>query len=369
MRVGVGIGIGLALAWSLACSPGSFVCQSDGQCVSSGVDGQCLEDGFCGFPDSDCPSGLRYGDGSGALSGQCAPEQTGGSTSTTSTTGGEPGSSSSGQAESSTGPAIDDSATETSGTTSASADTGPASTTTSGGSTGDSGSSSTGEPLDPSLVLWLKLDDVVEDGMWLDSSGYDHHGVCTNCPELADGIDGFAARFDGDSTFIEVPHSDLLATPTGFTIAAWIYLEQPPEGQRSVVTKRVGEEEFNSWELYFFTGGVECPDCLIYSMAADTGDDTLVSPDSLAVQQWVHVAGTWDGDAMGIWVDGQLSDERPVNELFMDNNRIIVGADDDQDPADPEGLIGYFDGLIDDVRLYDRRLDEEELAALATSRP
>ena len=356
-------GVGLVIGWSIACSPGSFVCQSDAQCVSSGVDGQCLDDGFCGFPDSDCLSGLRYGDGSGDVSGQCAPEQGGGSTSTT-TASAETSSSDGNATSSSSGPAVDDSATDTGTTTGG--DTGPVSTTTSAESSGDTDSSDTGEPIDPSLVLWLRFDDVVEDGMWLDSSGYDHHGICSECPSLSEGVDGFGARFDGESTYVEVPHSDLLSTPEGFTIAAWIRMEQPPQEQRSIVTKAVGEGVYNSWELYFFPGDPECPDCLLLSMAVGDGDETIFSPQPVSIGEWVHVAGTWDGQTMTMWIDGQPMDERDVFDLQMDDHPILVGVDDDHDPATPLGLDGYFDGFIDDVRLYDRQLDDGEIAELAS---
>lgn len=356
-----GVGVGLVIGWSIACSPGSFLCQSDAQCVSSGVDGQCLEDGYCGFPDADCESGLRYGDGSGALSGQCAPIPGGGSTSAT--TASAETSSSGTDAASSTGPAVDDSATGSETTTGE--DTGPASTTTSAESSSDGSSSSGGQPVDPSLVLWLRFDDMVEDGMWIDSSGYGHHGVCASCPDLAEGVDDLGAFFDGDSTYVEVPHSDLLSTPEGFTVAAWIYMVQPPEEQRSIVTKAVNDGVYNSWELYFFPEGVMCPDCLLLSMAVGDGDETAVSFEEIPTSEWVHVAGTWDGQIMTMWVNGQAVVERKIVELQMDDHPILVGADDDHDPSDPVGLDGYFDGFIDDVRLYDRRLDDDEIAELA----
>src|SRR5687768_7942645 len=55
---------------SVGCSPyggGTFTCTENTQC---GAGGTC-SDGFCSFPDSECDSGLRYGDLSGPLSGQC----------------------------------------------------------------------------------------------------------------------------------------------------------------------------------------------------------------------------------------------------------------------------------------------------------
>ena len=351
------IGVGLGLGWATACSPGTFVCQSDAQCVSSGVDGQCLQDGFCGFPDEDCDSGLRYGSGSGDLSGQCAPEQRGTSASTgdgTTTNAGDSSGSSSTLA-------VDGSGTGDTSTTAA--ETGPASTTMSTDSSSEADSSSTGAPLDPSLVLWLTFDDADVDGEFPDSSVYEHHGSCNDCPDLDEGIDGTGLRFDGASTYVRVPHTDLLSTPEGFTIAAWIRLDDTPVEQRSILTKTVGDDVFNSWELYFFPS--PCDGCLHLSMAVGNGDEGVVSPDPIEIGQWVHVAGTWDGKLLTMWIDGEPVGDQPVAELQMDEHPILVGVDDDNDPDTPDGLDGYFAGLIDDVRVYDRALDQGELADLA----
>ena len=59
------------------CSPfssGAFSCQDDDQCDQVGG-GVCEATGFCSFPDGSCPSGQRYGDLSGQLSGVCVGEE------------------------------------------------------------------------------------------------------------------------------------------------------------------------------------------------------------------------------------------------------------------------------------------------------
>ena len=66
----------------------TFNCQDSEDCSSSG---QCEPSGFCSFPDSECPSGRRYGDLAGVgLANECVipgGDGTGSATSTT-TTGG-----------------------------------------------------------------------------------------------------------------------------------------------------------------------------------------------------------------------------------------------------------------------------------------
>ncbi len=73
-------------AWSLAllagggCSAGTFLCESEEQCVSDQGAGQCEPSGFCSFVDSACASGQRYGGlAPGGLSNECVPPTADGS--------------------------------------------------------------------------------------------------------------------------------------------------------------------------------------------------------------------------------------------------------------------------------------------------
>ena len=78
--------IGMRCAWlvvaglscvvlSVGCkTSGVFNCADDSQCAGQGEVGTCEPLGFCSFADGDCPSGQRYGEFSGELSGVCVDE-------------------------------------------------------------------------------------------------------------------------------------------------------------------------------------------------------------------------------------------------------------------------------------------------------
>jgi hypothetical protein len=64
------------------CSDAVFACDGDSDC-ESGELGQCEANGFCSFPDVDCPSGRRYGEFAGDdLANECVSENEAGSTGT-----------------------------------------------------------------------------------------------------------------------------------------------------------------------------------------------------------------------------------------------------------------------------------------------
>jgi hypothetical protein len=346
--------VGLSLP---ACGAAEFTCEADVQCVGQG-EGVCQPDGHCSFPDAECPSGQRYGQHSGANSGQCVGE--GGAASSTS--GESPTSatrSTTAPATSDSGPGLESGEPDGSadGTTAEpSTSTGPAVVTT-GQETGTS-DVDTGEPVDPDLVLWLALDRAPV-GVVLDSSTYMGNGECeaAGCPEGGRGFVGGGASFDGTDDVIRVPHAEQLETTDAYTIAAFIRVGGVPLDFRGVMAKPYGPALENSWEIYFQY------EQLHTGMSNDVGEYWEVMTEwTFPPDEWVHVAATWDGGLLTLWLDGQSAGEIEVPGIVFDEQAVHVGADDDHDLTGPTG---YFLGSIDDVRVYRRALTADELATLA----
>ncbi len=115
-------GIGALALLTAGCGTEVFSCQQDSECQGPDSAGVCAQ-GHCAFPSEECESGLKFGEGSGSLSGSCVlpdDSSSGGSTSsdsagTTTTTPASTGSSStSADADSSSSSALDTSAEDTS---------------------------------------------------------------------------------------------------------------------------------------------------------------------------------------------------------------------------------------------------------------
>ena len=80
---------------------------------------------------------------------------------------------------------------------------------------------------------------------------------------------------------------------------------------------------------------------------------------SLPTGRWVHLAATFDGTIMRLYMDGRQVGilERPGKIGRNDRNIIIGNYDVDHE--------AYFVGTLDEVRLYDRALSPDEIAAHA----
>jgi hypothetical protein len=213
------------------------------------------------------------------------------------------------------------------------------------------------DPDEPSLIAWYPLD-TLEGGFTEDISGYGHHAQCAlACPSLAAGQVGMAMDF-GDVAHLRVDNSDgFFDTPDGFTIAAWVMLEEPLGS--AVMSKMLDAQDTtkNSWQLEYSDQGVPA-----FTTANQDTHDVDSAQDPVPLDVWVHLAGTWDGATKRLYIDGVLEYELPFVVDFDGSDVLIGGDENNGEPA----LI--FDSTIDEVRIYDRALDRDEILGLIQAR-
>lgn len=330
------------LAAASSCGVAAFACSDDDACVRGSTQGVCTPAGACAFPDAACASGLRYGDHSGAHSGECVPPDAGGSETGVAETGGSTSVAMSSTAAESTTAGVEAS--------SGAADT--SSTTDHGGSSTTQAGSTTGDTLDPDLLLWLRFEALGNDGVDNDGVLGGAAGCSGGCPT----IDGGLARFDGTAACLAFPHQDELA-PAAWTIAAWVR-PAPMTGNYFLFGKAYEASSENSWELYVneSTGR--------RLLAVETVINNVVRTMPPPTGTWSHIAATYDGVVLRLWVGGTPQGEFAVPEVLYDDHAVRFGCDAD------EGVdMFHFDGWLADARFYGRALEGDELVALAVSVP
>lgn len=78
--------------------------------------------------------------------------------------------------------------------------------------------------------------------------------------------------------------------------------------------------------------------------------------------EWHHLAAVYNGSVMRFYLDGKLDATQPWTEGIAGNDfDVLIGEN-----AQYQGRC--FDGLIDDVRIYNYALSESQIQALATGR-
>lgn len=79
---------------------------------------------------------------------------------------------------------------------------------------------------------------------------------------------------------------------------------------------------------------------------------------------WTHVAGTYDGSALTVWINGVRAGSRAITGATCRNDRPLAVGAKNYPAGSPEA---FWDGQLDDVRIYNRALSDAEIRALLPS--
>jgi chitodextrinase len=178
------------------------------------------------------------------------------------------------------------------------------------------------------------------DGTFNTTAGPDRHGWANN-----------AAAFDGAANGIRAANSAALNSDYT-TISFWVKpIEFPGSGEVFLISNGGWQERLKislpSHGKPVFTthsGGACCSDM-------DSGTP-------LALGEWTHVAMTHDGEKDIIYLNGVPANEKAVSgALDKTTHPFGIGYD-------PIDGAGFFNGMMDDVRVYNRALNATEIASL-----
>lgn len=211
----------------------------------------------------------------------------------------------------------------------------------------------------PGLVSWWP-----GDGDARDIVG-ESDGVLQNGATFADGLVGQAFSFDGVDDFVSAPHNESQDLREALTIDAWIMRTGPCLELNCIVLMKEDvpapfEEDLRYGLVLFGEQGVS-PGRMSLSLNTALWEDVAISTTVLQQDVWYHVAGAYDGTTARIYVNGLLesSVEKPGPLLPSSGGAMKIGQESAAG-ENPE----VFNGLIDEVELFNRALSDEEIATL-----
>jgi len=196
---------------------------------------------------------------------------------------------------------------------------------------------------DPNLVGWWKLDEGERSTTAVDWSGHDNHGALRGDPQWVPGYDGIALEFDGSGDYVDFGNpSDWSSGTSARSMCGWARTDTVIAGWRwiaaygSPATSQAMFIGINGDDLY--GGGY--------------GDD-VQKDDFWQVGVWHHICLTYDGTTARLYADGiNVASEAKDWNLALSRAHIGRQVND---------LAEFWDGLVDDVRVYNKALTQDEV--------
>jgi len=190
------------------------------------------------------------------------------------------------------------------------------------------------------LVVYWSFNEEDIDGEVVKDALEQNDGVMIGNPQIADGKYGKALEFDGAS-YVEVEHNETLELWEAHTLEAWIYQK---ESRSSRIIDKIGAGTADGPHLDTHPG-TTLRSCAGGCVSAAT---------TYTLEEWHHVALTYDEGEVKIYLNGSVEGEGTVPSPLTGNELSLKVA------ADSNGQ-SQFVGIIDEVRVYNRALSEEEV--------
>ncbi|MCI0334617.1 MAG: LamG domain-containing protein [Planctomycetes bacterium] len=184
-----------------------------------------------------------------------------------------------------------------------------------------------------------------------DSSLAASHGTVNGAANWSTRCTGTGVfDFDGSSNYVSIPSASHLQPTSAMTIAGWVKGDSWGSGSDVDVILRKGEGDPNNYQLAIADGKI--------ALYLDDSDAVGIRGNTvLTAGQWYHVAATWDGSTVKIFVNGQLDNSAArTGTIATDTRPVYLGGHSGAD---------YFDGMIYDVRFYNRAIYPADVAELA----
>ena len=202
------------------------------------------------------------------------------------------------------------------------------------------------------LVGWWKFDEG-SGTVAYDSSGNGHDGNLTNGPTWAAGKIGGALSFDGGDDLIIATLPNLNGSDITISQSVWIKTASSKQTQ-VIITKRV--------ESHFGYPTIMLEEKLAtFAMDKPSLRISIKSNIELNDNQWHQLCGIKELNTYSIYVDGIFSKSEVITDQYTSSDIIHFG---NHIPWKNSNVNPGFEGLIDDVRIYDRALSDAEVQAL-----
>lgn len=200
-----------------------------------------------------------------------------------------------------------------------------------------------------------------------DSSSYNNDGTLNGSVTWTpSGKFSSALVFDGSSSgYVRVSDDPSLDLTQAVSIEGWVYYDNTSSSDYSTIVGR-NHDNNGGYALGAYHNGPSSND-LIFAVTNSSGADLVAWPSSsnLPSEEWMHVVGTYDNTSgqgeVALYINGEQVDYGTFpsfGDIQSLSKDLTIGGD----PDNTSGAPLEFQGIIDEVQVYDRALSESEVA-------
>jgi hypothetical protein len=194
----------------------------------------------------------------------------------------------------------------------------------------------------------------------LDYSGFGNDVNVSGATYLStSGYDGYGAySFDGNNDYMEfVGSPSLNISEDEITISFWVNVSTVANS--GLITKRDSASSNNAYSVL-----IDSSNDFSFEITHNGGTRVVVEDNLGSITtktKWYYITGVYNSTAILLYIDGVLQDSTATTgNIFPSSIPLRIGSINDP-PA------GFFQGDIDDVRIYNRSLSAEQVVMLNNS--
>jgi fibronectin type 3 domain-containing protein len=179
-----------------------------------------------------------------------------------------------------------------------------------------------------------------------DLSGNGNNGTISNATWTTAGKYGDGLVFNGTNSMVTIPEAASLDLTTGMTLEAWVNPSASNNNWEDVVYK--GNDDY-------FLSATSYPNGADAAGGTFGGADVYTADSSaLPLNTWTHIAETYDGQTVRLYVNGVLASSlAQTGNIQTSTNPLQIGGD---------SIYGqFFKGTIDEVRVYNVALTAQQI--------
>ena len=162
-----------------------------------------------------------------------------------------------------------------------------------------------------------------------------------------------ALEFDGTNDYVTIPDNSALDITGDITLEAWVKFDDLTGSQIILEKSDGGASADFSYGLRMFSSKIR------FQLGNGDASVVLTAPNDAPIGEWFHISGVNSSGSMTLYINGvSVATGTITGNIYTNNDSLIIGNYD--------GFSQYFDGQIDEVRIWnDARTQSEILANMA----